>query len=101
MQKLQLITACALLAGGVSFALTGCSIASHDRNHSGHSQAVTYPWDNLPVSPYPLTNCVVSGKPLGDNPYTFVRTAQEVKLCCKDCLAEFNKTPDHFMAKIP
>ena len=49
----------------------------------------------------PFTNCVVSGKALPAKPYTFVRTGQEVKLCCKDCLAEFNKMPDHFMAKIP
>ena len=47
-----------------------------------------------------MTKCVVSGENLGNEPYTFTRNGQEVKLCCKDCLAEFNKDPQKYMAKI-
>jgi hypothetical protein len=96
MQCLKAAALLTLVAGAILLP-TGCSSAAH-RNHDGHVHLAS---DDLPVTPYPLTNCVVSGKPLGPHPYVFVRTGQQVKLCCKKCLPEFNKTPDHFMAKIP
>ena len=44
------------------------------------------------VKPYPLDKCVVSNEAFEHGkPYTFVHQGQEVKLCCKDCLADFNK----------
>src|SRR5258706_3421496 len=53
------------------------------------------------VKPYPLDKCVVSGEAFEHGePYTFVHNGQQVKLCCKDCLADFNKDPDKYMAKI-
>ena len=33
-------------------------------------------------------------------PYVFVYKNQEVKLCCKGCLKDFNKDPDKYLAKI-
>jgi len=33
-------------------------------------------------------------------PYTFTHDGQEVKLCCKSCLKDFNKDPAKYMAKI-
>jgi len=54
--------------------------------------------------PYPpsLTTCVVSGDKLGEmgKPYTFVKDGQEVKLCCKDCLKDFNKDPQKYLKMI-
>ena len=51
--------------------------------------------------PYPLQKCVVSGEALEQGKtYDFVYKGQDVKLCCKDCLADFNKDPDKYMAKI-
>jgi hypothetical protein len=50
-----------------------------------------------------LTTCPVSGDKLdGDmgKPYVFVYKKQEVKLCCKSCLKDFNKDPDKYLAKI-
>lgn len=74
------------VAAILSFGAAGCKTASHD---------------TASARPYPLEKCVVSGEPFEHGkPYTFVRNGQEVKLCCKDCLAEFNKNPDKFMAKI-
>ena len=86
----SLIT-CALLTGTVVFALTGCKTEEH-------SIAAT---SGAGVKPYPLKTCVVSGEPIeAGKAYTFVRDGQEIKLCCKDCLAEFDKNPAKFMAKL-
>jgi len=90
MKTLHSIAASALIVAAASFALVGCQ--SHEHMHSSQASAST--------GAYPLTKCVVSGDDLGDKPYTFVHNGQTVKLCCKDCLAEFNKNPDKFMAKL-
>jgi YHS domain-containing protein len=33
-------------------------------------------------------------------PYTFVHEGQEIKLCCKDCLADFKKEPSKYLSKL-
>jgi hypothetical protein len=45
------------------------------------------------VKPYKLETCLVSDEKLGGmgEPYVLIRKGQEVKLCCKGCLKEFNK----------
>ena len=90
MKKLHSIAAIALLAGAASFAVVGCQ--THEHMHGSEGAAAD--------SSYKLTKCVVSGEDLGDKPYTFVHNGQTVKLCCKDCLAKFDKDPDKYMAKI-
>ena len=52
--------------------------------------------------PDKMTTCPVSGDKLGemDKPYVFEYKGQEVKLCCKHCLKDFNKDPDKYMKKI-
>jgi hypothetical protein len=55
--------------------------------------------------PFPasLKTCVVSDEKLGGDmgkPYVFVHDGQEVKLCCKSCLKDFNKEPQKYMKKI-
>ncbi len=54
------------------------------------------------AKPYPLTTCVVSGEKLGEmgEAYTFEKDGQEIKLCCKSCLKDFNKNPAKYMKKI-
>jgi hypothetical protein len=50
-----------------------------------------------------LTTCPVSGDKLGGDmggPYVFVYQGQEVKLCCKSCIKDFNKNPDKYMKLI-
>ncbi len=53
--------------------------------------------------PYPLKTCVVSDEKLGGDmgePYVFVHQGQEVKLCCKSCLKDFNKDSAKYLKKI-
>lgn len=93
MQILKPLAILTLLASALSFTTLGCKSDQHD--HMGHSQ------ETSAVRPYPLDKCVVSGEAFEHGkPYVFVRNGQEVKLCCKDCLADFNKDPEKYMAKI-
>ncbi len=54
------------------------------------------------AKPYPLKTCLVSDEKLGEmgKPYVFTHKGQEVKLCCKSCLKDFNKEPDKYMKKL-
>lgn len=51
---------------------------------------------------YPLTTCVVSGEKLGEmgKPYVFKHEGTEVRLCCEDCQAKFDKDPAKYLGKI-
>ena len=53
-------------------------------------------------TPDKLTTCPVSGDKLGEmgKPFVFEYKGREVKLCCKDCKADFDKDPAKFMKKI-
>jgi hypothetical protein len=53
--------------------------------------------------PYPLDVCVVSGEKLGGDmgeAYVFDEGGQQVMLCCKSCLKDFNKDKAKYIAKI-
>jgi len=54
------------------------------------------------AKPYTLKTCAVSGEALGsmDQTYTFEHNGREIKLCCKDCLKDFNKNPAKYIKKI-
>ena len=90
MKRIQSIILLALFAAAASFGVIGCK--THDNMHRSGAA--------MSDSSYPLTKCVVSNEALGDKPYVFTHNGQTVKLCCKDCLADFNKDPEKYMAKL-
>ena len=51
---------------------------------------------------YPLDTCIVADEKLGSmgDPYVFVHEGQELKLCCKGCLKDFNKEPGKYLPKL-
>ena len=51
---------------------------------------------------YPLDTCATSGEKLGDmgEPLLFLVGDQQVKLCCKDCIAELKADPAKVLAEI-
>lgn len=61
--------------------------------------------DTIP-SGYPLKTCVVSGEPLKFGTlYTFTYHRDNkpdctVVLCCKNCVKDFEKTPDKYIDKV-
>ena len=56
------------------------------------------------AKPYPLDKCIVSDEKLDADPamksYSFVHEGQEIKLCCKGCLKDFNKAPAKYLKKL-
>tara|TARA_R110000850_G_scaffold5389_7_gene22450 strand:+ start:695 stop:961 length:267 start_codon:yes stop_codon:yes gene_type:complete len=62
--------------------------------------------DEKPVSTndttYPLETCVVSGEPLGSmgTPVEVSHEGTTVKLCCKNCIEDFNADPSKFAALV-
>ena len=55
------------------------------------------------VKPYTAKTCPVSGHEFGGDmgePLVFVYKSQEIKLCCKDCLTDFNKDKDGILKKV-
>ena len=51
---------------------------------------------------YPLQTCLVSDEKLDGHgePFVFVHNGQQIKMCCEDCMAEFKKDPDKYLAKL-
>ena len=53
------------------------------------------------AKPYTLDTCVISGDEFDHGkPFVFASLGQKVKLCCKDCLADFKKSPAKYLVKI-
>ena len=90
MKTLNSIATLSLLVAAASFAVVGCK--THEHMHGSDMSASS--------GSYTLTKCIVSNEALGDKPYVFIHNGQTVKLCCKDCLADFNKDPDKYVAKL-
>ena len=91
MKILKLITGASLLSG-----LLAGPISATAAEH-GHSS------DSKSAKSYPLKTCIVSGEKLnGDmgKPYVFVHQGQEFKLCCNNCLKDFNKEPAKYVEKL-
>ena len=55
------------------------------------------------AKPYTRNTCIVSDNKLGSmgTPITKVYADQEVKFCCKPCIAKFEKDPQKYLAKLP
>ena len=93
MKTLTKILALAVLAGATTVMFVGCASDSHD--HAGHSHGTAA------AKPYPLAKCLVTDEAFEHGkPYTFVHEGQEIKLCCKDCLADFKKEPSKYLSKL-
>ena len=91
MKTLTKILALAVLAGATTFLFVGCASDGHEGHHHGTAA----------VKPYPLTKCLVTDEAFEHGkPYTFVHEGQEIKLCCKDCLADFKKEPSKYLSKL-
>jgi len=51
---------------------------------------------------YTLKTCIISGDKLGEmgKPYVFEYKGREIKLCCKNCLKDFNENPAKYVKQI-
>jgi hypothetical protein len=94
MKILNIITGTAVLSSILAGPI--CATAA-DQQHAGHATNA-----KVAAKPYPLKTCIVSDEKLGEmgKPYVFVHEGQEIKLCCKDCLKDFNKEPAKYIKKL-
>jgi hypothetical protein len=53
-----------------------------------------------PSANYALKTCVVSGEELGDDRVAYKWGDTEVQFCCPDCVNDFEKEPEKYLAKI-
>ena len=49
---------------------------------------------------YPLHECVVSGKPLGETTENYVYKNRLVRFCCNGCMTAFHEDPSAYIAKL-
>jgi len=66
------------------------------------SLGLTLRADEPKTPAYPLTTCVITGKPLDSmgGPVTIVHEGTEVKFCCQGCVGAFRRDPAPHLAKI-
>ena len=90
MKSYKPLAASALVACALAF-VVGCK-------SDGHPSATTA---SAGVQPYPLKTCIVTDESLEPGKeYTFIRDGREIKLCCKECLADFDKDPKKYIATL-
>jgi len=55
---------------------------------------------SLPLKPYLLDQCFVSGKSLAEGGIEIVHAGRIIRFCCEDCEGDFVKNPAFFTAKL-
>ena len=87
-----------VIVGALAITLAGCSKETAEAQREAPQAAVPA----VAVKPYPLDVCVVADEKLGSmgDPYVFVHEGQELKLCCKGCLKDFQKEPAKYLVKV-
>jgi hypothetical protein len=65
-----------------------------------HLATVDAAWIARQSADYPLAICPISEHDLGDTPVSLLHGVTLVKLCCRDCVAEFEKDPKPALAKL-
>jgi hypothetical protein len=93
MKKLKNFIAAAVILTTLAGPVVGLASTSEKDNETKAAKA----------KPYPLDKCIVSDEKLGGDmgdPYVFVQSGREIKLCCKSCLKDFKKDPAKYLKKI-
>lgn len=54
------------------------------------------------TKPYTKDTCIVTGNKLGSmgTPVSLVYEGQEIKLCCRPCVAKFKADPQRYLSKL-
>jgi YHS domain-containing protein len=79
--------------------------AEKDKGHD-HGTPVVKPADDkkteAAAKPYPLKTCIVSDNDLDSmgEQASFVYQGQTIKVCCKACIAKFEKNPAKYLKKL-
>lgn len=81
-----------LLVAALAGLFAGCQ--THDHSHGAAA--------STGAKAYPLKTCIVSDEKLGSmgDPIVEVYNGQEIKFCCKSCVADFKKEPQKYLSKL-
>jgi len=99
------ITKLACFTLGVVLVTTAATTLAQCKS-GGCCSAATTTTDKAQVDatakPYLRDKCLVSDKKLGEmgKPYAFTYQGQEIKLCCKSCLKDFNQNPAMYLKRL-
>ena len=74
----------------------------HDHDHAAATKPAEEKKTDGPAKPYPLKNCIVSDNDLDSmgEQASFVYQGQTIKVCCKPCIAKFEKNPAKYLKKL-
>lgn len=75
---------------------------AHDHGQSVNAAVATEPAKGAAPKPYPLKTCIVSDNDLDSmgEQAEFVHEGQVIKVCCKSCIAKFQKNPAKYLKKL-
>jgi len=76
--------------------------AETSKKKPAENSKASKPKKGAKATPYPLDTCIVTDNKLGSmgDPIAKVYEGQEIKVCCKPCLAVFDKDPVKYMEKL-
>lgn len=100
MKSLLALLACALIAHAAD------KPADKETKPHDHGAPAAKPADDkkaaAPAKPYPLKTCIVSDNDLDSmgEQASFVHQGQTIKVCCKACIAKFEKNPAKYLKKL-
>ena len=83
----------------VRFCCKGC-VRSFEKNPAKYMATIDEALIEQQRPAYPITTCLVSGEPLGDEPVEMLYGTRLVRLCCKKCVRSFQKDPDKLLARL-
>ncbi len=89
-----------LLLGAVMIFANGQPVLAESSSNKGEVQGQAKSGKRT-VKRYPFDDCLVSNDKLGSlgKPIGFAYKGQEIKVCCRDCKNDFDKTPDVYMKR--
>ncbi|MEY3548043.1 MAG: hypothetical protein RLZZ552_410 [Verrucomicrobiota bacterium] len=73
-----------------------------DHDHAAAAKPADEKKADGPAKPYPLKTCIVSDNDLDSmgEQASFVYQGQTIKVCCKPCIAKFEKNPAKYLKKL-
>jgi YHS domain-containing protein len=74
----------------------------HDHGAAQTAKPAEEKKSDAPAKPYPLKTCIVSDNDLDSmgEQASFVYQGQTIKVCCKPCIAKFEKNPAKYLKKL-
>ena len=86
----------------LTLALLACCLAASAADKPPETKPAEEKKPDAAAKPYPLKTCIVSDNDLDSmgEQASFVYQGQTIKVCCKPCIAKFEKNPAKYLKKL-